>query len=114
MRKELPEYIPEFLRSSVYETFKRDCVACGTNSVAYVAYFSEGHGRVDGSDVSCPECDYNPKLDKELGDILSHQIEVRINSAGCRINSEELIELVLSKVRKFWPRPAGEEDEGGD
>jgi|WetSurMetagenome_2_1015567.scaffolds.fasta_scaffold1312937_2 hypothetical protein len=53
----------------------------------------------------CPNCGYNPEIESRVLETINENISVKINSRGkMRFNSKELSELVINRIKEYWPR----------
>lgn len=90
---------------------KGDCNCCGTK------YIKERWERDENPFASghvlqkCPECGYDPLIDKNIKEILGKNIRIELRPShyeqGLRItsNSDELSDLVLKEIIEKWPKP---------
>lgn len=89
------------------------CVVCGTN---YLQRSSEGSGYYYCEFTNpCPSCRYNPGIKEKIEKIISQRAIFTIttgpkqaaSSPSVRVNSDELVSLIVEELKKYWPTNRG-------
>ena len=81
------------------------CVVCDLEyTIKQITHWDDGYGDSKHEWQQCPECKYNPALTSELEERIKFYTEITLRANNLpSINSEKVIENLVSVLKKYWP-----------
>jgi|GEM_PF-2121938 len=93
------------------------CEICGTNYIQSRTEVRDDSHHYYSVYNKCPNCRYNSRLNEEICEILNEKMKIRFVKESFRkgysdiermtmdVNFDELKKLILSSIKKNWPKP---------